>query len=250
MCSRKRSRPSSKRRLTKKLKRLSSGSSTCASAIGVVDEHRLRTNDPPPAAAAAVPSACAPAWVSAAKMGDAVIVSPERPVHRPRSLGTDEGGCGSPTGDHGSPAVIGIRPLDRWLCVPAFRRVCPFHYRVSVKLSPFPVKSEKCAVPLNWCHETATGGCAVPYVSRRASVPEASGALQMARVVAAAERRVGHREPRARCVDEAPVAGVDADVIDVPRVHAEEHQVTRGELLERHRPGGALLLERAARNGD
>ena len=27
----------------------------------------------------------------------------------------------------GSPAVIGTRPLDRWLCVPVFRRVCPYH---------------------------------------------------------------------------------------------------------------------------
>jgi hypothetical protein len=25
----------------------------------------------------------------------------------------------------GNPAVVGPRPLDRWLCVPVFRRVCP-----------------------------------------------------------------------------------------------------------------------------
>ena len=35
--------------------------------------------------------------------------------------------------DRGSPAVIGIRPLDRWLCVPAFRRVCPYQPGSSVK---------------------------------------------------------------------------------------------------------------------
>ena len=34
--------------------------------------------------------------------------------------------------DVGSPAVIGTRPLDRWLCVPAFRRVCSTHYRCAV----------------------------------------------------------------------------------------------------------------------
>jgi len=34
--------------------------------------------------------------------------------------------------DRGSPAVIGILPLDRWLCVPVFRRVCPCHYKVQV----------------------------------------------------------------------------------------------------------------------
>jgi hypothetical protein len=30
----------------------------------------------------------------------------------------------------GNPAVIGMKPLDRKLCVPAFRRVC--HYRVAL----------------------------------------------------------------------------------------------------------------------
>jgi hypothetical protein len=34
--------------------------------------------------------------------------------------------------DRGSPAVIGTHPLDRWLCVPAFQRVCPCHFRVQV----------------------------------------------------------------------------------------------------------------------
>ncbi len=38
--------------------------------------------------------------------------------------------------DRGSPAVIGIRPLDRWLCVPAFRRVCPYQRRPSVEATP------------------------------------------------------------------------------------------------------------------
>src|SRR5437763_12470488 len=53
MCRRKRSRPSSKRRLTTNVKRLSSGRSVCASAIGVVDEQRLRTNGTAPAAGVA-----------------------------------------------------------------------------------------------------------------------------------------------------------------------------------------------------
>src|SRR5205823_3155449 len=60
MCRRKRSRPSSKRRLTKNVKRLSSGRSVCASAIGVVDEHRLRTNGAALAAGASVCLASAP----------------------------------------------------------------------------------------------------------------------------------------------------------------------------------------------
>src|SRR6266853_1514065 len=60
MCRRKRSRPSSKRRLTKNVKRLSSGRSVCASAIGVVDEHRLRTNGPALATGASACLASAP----------------------------------------------------------------------------------------------------------------------------------------------------------------------------------------------
>jgi hypothetical protein len=55
MCSRNRSRPSSKRRLTKKLNRFSSSISDFASAIGVVDEHKLRTNGP---ASAPIGAAC------------------------------------------------------------------------------------------------------------------------------------------------------------------------------------------------
>src|ERR1700752_1813886 len=70
MWRRKRSRPSSKRRLTKKLKRLSSGSSVCARAIGVLDEHRFKKNG-------AGSPAVAPDNASAANSGCGVIASPE-----------------------------------------------------------------------------------------------------------------------------------------------------------------------------
>src|SRR5260370_685855 len=76
MCRRKRSRPSSKRRLTKNVKRLSSGRSVCASAIGVVDEHRLRTNGPALVAAAAVYPASTLVRIEA-KLDVAVIASPK-----------------------------------------------------------------------------------------------------------------------------------------------------------------------------
>src|ERR1700694_879455 len=76
MCRRKRSRPSSKRRLTKNVKRLSSGRSACASAIGVVDEHRLRTNGPALLAGAAVSRASALVRTEA-KLAVAVITSPK-----------------------------------------------------------------------------------------------------------------------------------------------------------------------------
>src|SRR6266513_4983740 len=78
MCRRKRSRPSSKRRLTKNVKRLSSGRSVCASAIGVVDEHRLSTNGPALVTAAAICLTSALARTEA-KLGVAVIHFPENP---------------------------------------------------------------------------------------------------------------------------------------------------------------------------
>src|SRR5258708_36857914 len=71
MWSLKRSRPSSKRRLTKKVKRLSSGSSVWASAIGVVDEQRLRTKGE--AGAATSPASAA---LAEAMLHFGVIASP------------------------------------------------------------------------------------------------------------------------------------------------------------------------------
>src|SRR6266699_542469 len=111
MCRRKRSRPSSKRRLTKNVKRLSSGRSVCASAIGVVDEQRLRTNGT--ALAAGVAAFNAPAFVRGeAKVVIAVITSPDR--ERPhRSAGTALSRNGwiasvrARKRDRGSPAVLG-----------------------------------------------------------------------------------------------------------------------------------------------
>src|SRR4029077_11701888 len=90
MCRRKRSRPSSKRRLTKKVKRLSSGKSVCASAMGVVDEHRLSTNGPELSAGTAEPPASAPA--SEAKFGVAVIASPTKTLGA-AALGPNADSC-------------------------------------------------------------------------------------------------------------------------------------------------------------
>src|SRR5882757_4261288 len=88
MCSRNRSRPSSKRRLTKKLKRLSSGCSGFDSAMGVVDEVRLSTNGP--AASGGLPDSTAP-WRAVppdADLGVGVIESsPDRCVNRPPETG-------------------------------------------------------------------------------------------------------------------------------------------------------------------
>src|SRR5882762_9449456 len=84
MCRRKRSRPSSKRRLTKNEKRLSSGRSVCASAIGVVDEHRLRTNGAALLAGAAIFLASALVRTEA-KLAVAVITSP-KPKHSGHGL--------------------------------------------------------------------------------------------------------------------------------------------------------------------
>jgi hypothetical protein len=88
MCSRNRSRPSSKRRLTKKLNRLSSGCSGFANAMGVVDEVRLSTNGP--AASSGLPDSTA-FWRAVppdAGVGVGVIESsPDRSVNRPPEPG-------------------------------------------------------------------------------------------------------------------------------------------------------------------
>ncbi|MEA3177920.1 MAG: hypothetical protein QOI59_1443 [Gammaproteobacteria bacterium] len=88
MCKRNRSRPSSKRRLTKKLKRLSSGCSGFANAMGVVEEVKLSTNGP--AASCGLPCSTAP-WRAVppdADLGVGVIESsPDRCVKPPPETG-------------------------------------------------------------------------------------------------------------------------------------------------------------------
>ena len=43
----------------------------------------------------------------------------------------------------GNPAVLGRRPLDRWLCVPAFRRVCP--------CQRLPLYAHRVRCATQWC---------------------------------------------------------------------------------------------------
>src|SRR6266480_6448943 len=84
----------------------------------------------------------------------------------------------------------------------------------------------------------------------RATVPEAARAHQTPRVeAAAAQVAVSHGQARARRVDEAAAAGIDADVIDAALADAEKYQVPGRELGERHRVRRALLLGGGARNG-
>src|SRR5215468_4637148 len=93
MCRRKRSRPSSKRRLTKKVKRFNSSLSAWASAIGVVDEHKFRTNGPASAAVAAAGSrASARPTAPDAKCGVGdVITSPDQSIHHGKAPKISEG---------------------------------------------------------------------------------------------------------------------------------------------------------------
>ncbi len=127
MCSRNRSRPSSNRRLTKNVKRLSSGRSARGSAMGVLDEHRLITNGP--ASAAGPTDDGAPVSGSGARFS-AGVMSLGR-------SGRDAPAGGASHGDGGSfrcacGTIVAAPPSwecpeDRWLCVPVFRRVCPLH---------------------------------------------------------------------------------------------------------------------------
>src|SRR5580704_6278035 len=233
MCRRKRSRPSSKRRLTKNVKRLSSARSVCASAIGVVDEHRLRTNGPMLAMGAA--GSTAPTAASVAKLGVAVITSPKTETFdfsgpegcawiRATAMGVRTYAL---MRVRGSPAVIGTRPLDRWLCVPVFRRVCPYHCTQSVKASRFGVKCRNVFSLSSERMRTQRAKASPSYVStrRQRCVHEASGIYQMTCVVAARQIRRGNRHTPVRCVHEAAATEVDTDVIDAMRAQAEEHEV-------------------------
>src|SRR6266436_2942433 len=259
MCRRKRSRPSSKRRLTKNVKRLSSGRSVCASAIGVVDEHRLRTNGAALLASAAV--SLAPALVrTEAKLAVAVITSP-KPTRWTRSQGLrwfarrEECERSRLLRDRGSPAVIGTsrRPVA---LRPRLSTGLPLS--LSPKCQSVAVRSQA-PIMCRGSHvrfiRVARAMAATFYVSpwrrrRHATIPEAPCAHQMPRIeAAAAQIPVPDGQAGARRVDEAAAAGIDTDVIDAARADAEKYQVPGRKLSQRHRVRRALLLHGGARNG-
>src|ERR1700751_2213536 len=102
--------------------------------MGVVDEHKLSTNGP--AAPCGCCAACRPV-ASEADLGVGVIEiffpgPKKRPAVDRKSSRQNGGRALALQRDRGSPAVIGTHPLDRWLCVPVFRRVCPCHYKPPV----------------------------------------------------------------------------------------------------------------------
>src|SRR5688572_28583702 len=127
MCRRKRSRPSSRLRLTKNENRLSSSVFGCERAIGLVDEHKLMTNGPAPDAR---PDSDRDAPPATTGCGNVCVItgSPEPEINLPQVRGKSasfEREESPARNACGNPAVIGPRPLDRWLCVPVFQRVCP-----------------------------------------------------------------------------------------------------------------------------
>src|ERR1700730_8224264 len=257
MCRRKRSRPSSKRRLTKNVKRLSSGRSVCASAIGAVDEHRLRPNGAALVAGAAVSLAAALVRTEA-KLAVAVIISPQP---KPSTDTVYQGCFARREGcersrflrDRGSPAVIGTsrRPVA---LRPRLSTGLPLS--LSAKCQSVAVCSQA-PIMCRGSHvrfiRSARHGAPFyvsPWRGRRATIPEAPGAHQMPGVeAAAAQSAVRDAQARARRVNEAAAAGIDTDVIDAARADAEKYQVPGRKLPERHRVRRALLLGGGARNG-
>src|SRR5579862_4591158 len=252
MCSRKRSRPSSKRRLTKKLKRLSSGRSVCASAIGVVDEHRLRTNGPVLGALAAFGPASPPS--AAARVPEAILVigvisSPNQNHRQPGPGETADsrrksGGARSqarswrprrhrnrapfrpvalrPRLSTGLPLSLGAQSQIVADCSQALK-MCPSSqvlsqigdtlWRPSLCRSPFPLDAAR--------------------ARRRRRSPETASAAQTAGVETLREIRVGDRLPGAGRVNEATGARVDSDVIDrTPCTDTEKNQITRSRSEE------------------
>src|SRR5882762_3189498 len=193
MCRRKRSRPSSKRRLTKNVKRLSSGRSVCASAIGVVDEHRLRTNGPALVAAAAVYPASTLVRIEA-KLDVAVISFPETETlngHGLQGSFTRREECERSRllRDRGSPAVIGtsLRPVA---LRPRLSTGLPLSLRPKCQsvavCSQAPIMCRGSHVGLIPIARQAHPFYVSPWQRRRyATIPEAPGAHQTPRVEAA-----------------------------------------------------------------
>ena len=84
----------------------------------------------------------------------------------------------------------------------------------------------------------------------RCRIPESPRACEVMGIETMAEIAVSDREAAMRRVNEAAIARIDADVIDVVRVDAEENEISRRELCERYLMCGALLLQGGARNGE
>src|SRR5690606_28770827 len=97
MCRRKRSRPSSRWRLTKNVKRLSSGELGCDSAMGDVEAARLMTNNRAGAAAPLTPEFSALLAIITVKLRGR-LASWATPLSRRRG-GIETGGFASPPRD-------------------------------------------------------------------------------------------------------------------------------------------------------
>src|SRR4029077_19222969 len=104
--------------------------------------------------------------------------------------------------------------------------------------------------PLYVSPAAGAGGSALPgrsSASARARIPEAPRAAQMAGIKAVAQVRVCDRLSRARRVNESPLTGVDADVVHATGANMEKHEISGGQLRQRHRARGAPLRDRRTR---
>jgi len=79
-------------------------------------------------------------------------------------------------------------------------------------------------------------------------VPEPAPACEVLMVIGSAEAAVRDAPPGAGCVDELTGSCIDAHVIDVPAMDAEEDQVPRGQVVRRNGSRCALLCLGGARN--
>jgi len=84
----------------------------------------------------------------------------------------------------------------------------------------------------------------------RGRIPETAGGGEMPGIETAPDIAVPDRDAGARCMNEAALPRIDADMVDAPFVDVEEHQVTGRELCDRHRARSPLLFRRGARDGE
>src|SRR5215469_9797970 len=150
--------------------------------------------------------------------------------------------------ERGSPAVIGIPSVRPVALRPRLSTGLPLSLNPKCQIVADPRQG---GIVCRGSQVVSRIGDTVIYsrlcsARGRRRVPETSGAREVPTIETMAQIAVGNRMPGARRVNEATVSRIDTDVIDAMPADAEEHQVTRCELRERHGMRGALLLGRGA----
>jgi hypothetical protein len=139
----------------------------------------------------------------------------------------------------GNPAVVeACASLDRWLCVPAFRRVCPCHETKCRRMATMRQAAQR------RLHKPL-------YISWRALVTPVACCTC---IPPREPRRRDLHAPYARtgtwCVHEFTRADIHTDVIYTAAAEAEKHEIACTQILVRNVRAFCKLCRSGARNAD